>query len=287
MPIEFSVAAYRFGHSMIREDYDWNEAFNGRASPPALGQGTLLNLFRFSGTSGNLNPAGDVNNPLEGNLERLVTIWVADWTRMYDFAADGAPAALKPANGGTVNMARRIDTRVADPLKTLPLGSFGARGNNPADPDGLNLAFRNLIRGRMVKLATAQEVATQFQAAGAASPFLTSAQILGPNPGGVDLSDLSAAVKNEIATATPLWFYILREAEHAGGKLSGIGGRIAAETFHRAIEGSRTSFLRLPAWRPMAGGTHPKGFGMVDLLRRAYDGAAGELRPLSKTAPKA
>lgn len=285
MPIEFSVAAYRFGHSMIRESYDWNQAFNDRG-PPALGRGTLLNLFRFSGTSGNLNPDGDVNNPLEGNLERLVTIWVADWTRLFDFVKDGAPAALAPADGGTINHARRIDTRLADPLKDLPRGSFGPRNPGPTDPDALNLAFRNVVRGKMVKLATAQEVAAQFQAAGAASPFLTSAQIIGPGDNGVDLSDLPQATRDIISTATPLWFYILREAELNHGRLTGIGGRIAAETFHRAMEGSRTSILRLPAWRPLPG-THPGGFGMVDLLRRAYDGAAGELRPLSKNAPKA
>ena len=27
MPLEFSVAAYRFGHSMVRASYDWNQNF--------------------------------------------------------------------------------------------------------------------------------------------------------------------------------------------------------------------------------------------------------------------
>ena len=45
MPVEFSVAAFRFGHSMIRERYDWNAEFPD-------GQGNLFFLFDFSGTSG-------------------------------------------------------------------------------------------------------------------------------------------------------------------------------------------------------------------------------------------
>lgn len=65
MPIEFSVAAYRLGHSMIRDKYDWNAVF-GQGG--AIGDiGTLDNLFRFSGTSGNLSPGTNVDNPLEGS----------------------------------------------------------------------------------------------------------------------------------------------------------------------------------------------------------------------------
>ena len=102
----------------------------------------------------------------------------------------------------------------------------------------------------------------------------------------MDLRDLPPGLRDELVTATPLWFYVLREAEVAGGRLGPIGGRIVAETFHRAMEGSRISLLRQPEWRPRQG-THPGGFGMVDLLRAAYDGTKGELRPVSPTAPKA
>ena len=48
-------------------------------------------------------------------------------------------------------------------------------------------------------------------------------------------------------TKTPLWFYILREAELNGGKLNGVGARIVAETFHRAMEGSQHSIVRDPS----------------------------------------
>ncbi|GAA3813696.1 hypothetical protein GCM10022380_34570 [Amycolatopsis tucumanensis] len=56
MPIEFSVAAFRLGHSMVRETYSWNRIFEA-GSP--LGIATLFQLFTFSGTAGTLGPTND------------------------------------------------------------------------------------------------------------------------------------------------------------------------------------------------------------------------------------
>ena len=276
MPIEFSVAAYRVGHSMIRDKYDWNAIF-GPAG--VFGDvGTLLNLFRFSGTSGNLSPGTNVNNPLEGTFERLPTNWVADWTRLYDFAGDGEPAL---ASESTLNFARTIDTHLTNPLAELPIGSFATRGGVVIDGLRLNLAFRNLVRGRMVNLATGQEVAAHIASRiPDAPPGLTAAQIVGN-----DLASLSKSARAELETVTPLWFYVLREAELNEGKLGTVGGRIVAETFHRAIEGGAISILRDPSFAPSLG-PDPQTFRMTDLLRVAYDASRGELRPLSPNAPR-
>ena len=80
---------------------------------------------------------------------------------------------------------------------------------------------------------------------------LTSSQIIDGASGAV-LSGLSKSQQNEMAAYTPLWFYILREAELNNGRLTGVGGRIVAEVFHRAMKGSRISILRDPFWRPEA-----------------------------------
>jgi len=276
MPIEFSVAAYRLGHSMIRDRYNWNAVFSEGGRFGNLG--TLDNLFRFSGTSGNLNPGSDLDNPLDGTFERLPTNWVADWTRLYDFVADGTPE-LAPENG-QLNHTRPIDTHLTNPLATLPLGSFGARLDPTRPPDiQRNLAFRNLLRARMVGLATGQETAAHLQGLGLDVTPLTPAQIVG------DVGGLSDELRDELTTATPLWFYVLREAELNGGRLGAVGGRIVAETFHRAMEGSRISILRDPYFRPSLGpdaGT----FRMTDLLKVAYDAIRGELRPLSPDADR-
>ncbi|WP_306205033.1 peroxidase family protein [Actinoplanes sp. RD1] len=268
MPIEFSVAAYRLGHSMVRAAYDWNRIFAGRA-------GTLALLFTFSGTSGNFDPFGpDPSDPETGLFERLPTNWAVDWRRMYDFAEAGRADLAPPAG---VNNAQRIDTLLVNPLSTLPKGSFGGVGTNPP-PIQLNLAFRNLVRANMVNLASGQQFAKFL----GLEP-LTREQILGGDRGAV-LDALTDEEKTAFAERTPLWFYVLREAELNGGRMTGVGGRIVAEVFHRAMEGSRISIVREPGWRPSLG-PDDRTFRMVDLLLTAFEGRKELLAPLGDEAP--
>ncbi|WP_110917078.1 peptidoglycan-binding protein [Mycolicibacterium peregrinum] len=255
MPIEFSVAAFRMGHSMVRSAYNWNKIFDN-------GQGTLSALFAFSGTSGGLSG----NSPLPST-------WIADFRRLYDFAEAGRPDLVVPK--AKFNRALRIDTRLTDPLATLPPGSFGGDPNVPVPPLQANLAFRNLLRANMVKLASGQQMAALANVTA-----LNAEQILKGN-GGAQLNGLSAALGNELVANTPLWFYILREAEvFGGGRLTGVGGRIVAEVFHRAMEGSKYSIVREPHWRPNLGPDRLT-FRMTDLLLFAFDGRAELLNPLT------
>ncbi|HEY0750197.1 MAG TPA: heme peroxidase family protein [Chitinophagaceae bacterium] len=88
MPVEFAVAAYRFGHSMIRNDYWINFNFINAS----LGQ-----VFQF-----NRNP----NLPILSN-------WVVDFNAFFD---TGVPV---PVN----NKARKIDSVLANGLESIPGGS--------------------------------------------------------------------------------------------------------------------------------------------------------------------
>ena len=76
MPMEFSVAAFRLGHSMVRAAYDLNAAANQE-----LGLALELGLlFALSGAGGSL-----------GGKAVLESNWVADLRRFYDFAEAGRP----------------------------------------------------------------------------------------------------------------------------------------------------------------------------------------------------
>ena len=129
----------------------------------------------------------------------------------------------------------------------------------------------------MLKLASGQQMVERLNSLGVNVQPLTRNQILGGS-NGARLNGLSDAEKDTVATRTPLWFYILREAETGNGKMRGVGARIVAETFHRAMEGSRFSLLRTPGFQPK----HGRGntFEMTDLLFFAFKGRRTELNPL-------
>ena len=146
MPIEFSVAAFRLGHSMVRPHYNWNKNFPS-------GQGTLPLLFEFSALGGTL-----------GGEARLLTIWVADFRRLYDFGEAGRADLVVSAD--KFNRAMRIDSLIANPLQHLPPQTVALPNSTPGTDVRRNLAFRNLTRARMVKLATGQQMANFLKSEG-------------------------------------------------------------------------------------------------------------------------
>jgi hypothetical protein len=182
MPIEFSVAAFRLGHAMLREAYSWNARFPSHS-------GTLDLLFAFSGLSGDL-----------GGNPRLPSNWIADWRRLYRFSQIGHSELNPPS--GQLNFARRIDTRLVDPLAVLPPGSFGGTDADAFTIEA-NLAFRNLTRAAMLKLASGQKMAQLLRSKGIAVPTLSNAQIRDGLDGAV-LDTLTATQKQSVLANTPL-----------------------------------------------------------------------------------
>jgi len=164
-----------------------------------------------------------------------------------------------------------------DPLQHLPPQTVGLPNSTGFNDVRRNLAFRNLTRARMVKLATGQQMVTFMKNHGVNVTKLTKAQIRDGN-NGADLGNLTQSQREAVLKNTPLWFYVLREAELNGGKLSGVGARIVAETFHRAMEGSMHSIVRDTTFKPTLGPNNST-FRMVDLMLFAFEGKKALLNP--------
>jgi hypothetical protein len=65
---------------------------------------------------------------------------------------------------------------------------------------------------------------------------------------------LTAAEAAALTADTPLWYYLLKEAEIApqrGARLGPVGGRTVAEVLIGLLDGDPTSYLRMePTWKP-------------------------------------
>ena len=251
MPVEFSVAAFRLGHSMIRAQYSWNKVFPARHARTAL---------RVRCARRRPRRCADAPEHLDRRLPPALQL------RRAGHQSPGPRRSGRQVQQGDAD--RHEDRQPA----------AGALRSSPIPRPRNNLAFRNLLRADMVKLATGQQMATFLKSKGVTLTKLTNAQIRdGSN--GADVSGLTAPQRTALLTNTPLWFYILREAEFNQGKLKGVGARIVAETFHRAMEGSKFSIVRDKAFRPSLGPNN-QTFRMADLLLFAFEGKKELLNPL-------
>jgi hypothetical protein len=264
IPIEFSSAAYRLGHSMVREVYNHNRIFRpgNQPFPPA----TFEQLFAFTAKSGGIGLPGGFPQ----NKPTLPGDWIIDWRRYLDF---GTAAGASP--GMALNLTRNIDPYLAEELHRLgvPGSPPGAPRPDPAADGTTSLAVMNLRRGAKMKLPPAQDLARFMEV-----PVLTEAQI------GDDTPDGRAARQHGLHAKTPLWYYILKEAHvtQRGARLGPLGSRIVAETFVGLLDGDEEGILgRNPGWHfgePLPGLVLPGAdvaFRFADLVRIAAADTAG------------
>jgi hypothetical protein len=132
---------------------------------------------------------------------------------------------------------------------------------------GGNLAFRNLKRGVNLGLPSGQDVAKHIRAVNPLTPDEIASDSNGSTDG-------ATARQHNLHTATPLWYYILKEAKvrHDGQRLGPVGSTIISEVFVGLVHGDHNSFLwRVKDWKPTLPSQTPGTFTMVDLLRFVND----------------
>ena len=127
MPVEFAVAAYRFGHSMIRGVYHINDTVKqARGNRP-------IPIF------GGERPEDELEN-LNG-FRRLPDMWAVDWKFLFRMTRESTD--LQPS--------LQIDTSLAGQLANLP--------RSVAKDPPHSLAERNLQRGLRLALPSGTAVA--------------------------------------------------------------------------------------------------------------------------------
>jgi hypothetical protein len=128
VPLEFSVAGFRFAHSLIRPSYRANAAAPEVSITDMLGFAANPDFFF---------------DPVAGGVDHLKQQFVIDW----NFFARG---------GSNTQFARKLDSRIARGLGDLALGS------RRDDPVLGHLARANLLRSKNLSIPIGQAVADAF-----------------------------------------------------------------------------------------------------------------------------
>ncbi|GGP18839.1 peroxidase family protein [Silvimonas iriomotensis] len=270
LPLEFVGAAYRFGHSGVRTGYRLNKH-------------TKLSIF-----PGSKDLSGEESLLGFDPLPRSHVI--DDWGRFLTYTAPGKDKdgtdihTITGRKAGTdvpdphvkLQYAYKIDTNLVDPLSVLPPAVAGGAAGEAAravtdqpDPQRPSLALLNLLRGNVYQLPSGQAIANALQL----TPLANELKVR--EDAAEDGKFKWGAVPSALASQTPLWFYILAEAqaahvfkklgsaasfdedellngEGALTQLGPVGGRIIAEVFYGLLDSDPDSVFNAaaPHWKP-------------------------------------
>jgi hypothetical protein len=261
MPVEFSVAAYRLGHSMIRPGYRLNDV-------------VLKPIFPVSKK---IFPPDGIKEGLTG-FRAMNPAWGIDWGRFIDvdirsYGTDPGDGQPDDPTKKRLQFAYRLDTSLVTPLSDLP----PEVATNPP-----SLPQRNLIRSFELGLPSGQDVARAMHVTPLKDDEITIGKAV-DKPADDDVRGTIASLPelSVFKGNCPLWTYILAEAGRnqepvkipvledktiTTPRLGPVGGRIVAEVFLGMMFGDNDSLLSLdPGWQPASGA----GYKLKDFVKYA------------------
>jgi hypothetical protein len=222
VPMEFTVAAFRFGHSMVSDSYDYNEFFgeNGIKKNSA----DLNAMFLLTSSRGMTDG--------KKQTRQLPSHWVADWTRLARTPAPPAAATDK------------IDMVVSESMMRL-----GTPMNDIKEAAGFrSISALNIFRGFHRRIPSGQALAKELE-----TKVLTPEQIREAF-NQIHASAYATLKNSGFDTQTPAWVYFLCEASVLGGGncLGPTASAIVAETIIGLLNQDPESAFRAAAgkWNP-------------------------------------
>jgi hypothetical protein len=219
MPHEFAIG-FRFGHSQLRPMYLLNNN---------TGDETFVLLFRDARLSEKVKvelPDGkevwiDGKDDLRGHRP-LKPEHVIDWTVFYPLHSDDPQKAVKTHS-------LLIDHKITARVFNLP---------ETAIPDDIkyigNLPHRNLIRSSQIGIVSGEELADFYGIDRVPPEKIMESE----NSRALFELDSNTNEFGGKAFKTPLWYYLLKEAEVSeakGAKLGKLGSRLVAEVLAGAV----------------------------------------------------
>jgi hypothetical protein len=221
IPVEFSAAAFRFGHSQVANNYIFNQSLKEQPLPV-------------------------MSKPGDSRIRPLV-----DWRFFFGELSNG-------------NLSDKINARFSNTFKQAVFHNQGR---------SVKLPMLDFLRGWSLQLPSGQRIAQKLNIEPMNATQWSKLDTQFANFLGNDFE------KNQFKNSTPLWYYILAEAQalEEGARLGTVGSHIVAETIVGILYSDPHSYLNCnPGWMPekVAKDTNA-GFTIIDLLKLAgvYEGA--------------